>query len=1246
MAKINGKIVNPTSIHGEVISEIETPINLNVGTDMNYQASSLSTFLETESALFLPTDLSNIDDIFILTNPQKYGQSIFRNRLTEKTIPLYLNGNVSDNLPIEIKENNEIRYIDKGKKYQLLSSRNESYNAGWECVSNRALYNHIERSDFDSFDFPQVTIRGARKIPATTADTLCGPITYTGETYDRMNYNWFFGRNAGISFNPIISGGTPLSLSGAMISQEGVASISNREGKILFYTNGETVYTSGNTIMSNGTGLSSSGTSTQSSIIVPKPNTNKYYIFTTDYNGSPNGFEYSIVNMDLQGGDGQVETKNIKLINSPLTEKVTACSHSNGEDYWVITHTSGDTSYYSYKVSSAGLSGPVISNIGSVHNTARGYMKTSPDCSKLISLIYDENVIDIFDFESSAGTLSNSITITGMTFDVGPYGLEFSSDSSKFYVSEGAGEKVYQFDLTYTSSTEILNNVIEVGNVEGSNLGALQLAPDERIYVADYDKTKLHVIHRPNGLGVQCNFETEGYSLNKGNSIGCPVGFDLNPDDTMCFSSTTTSVTVNGTVYTAYTGNVNTGYNLNGTLFYFQREESEFPLQLTGTSSTLRTNDGTVIPLDAINTTSPLWDSLGTTTNGRLNNVGVWGTPATSPNLPVGEWIVLSFCLDIDVSGTYLIGISADNRTRFRINGELIFTSEPLTPGSNADLGYWRVFEYELMSGQNIIQMEGINDGVSPASFGCEVYSGTVEQISGYTTESQLEPHILFSTKNYRYETNGNVVKLFDLGESSGYSCPTGYTLDNCSDTPFCRKTIYTATTFTGQTSLWGLPNGITDKSISCDRYVYVVPRSRTGYLFDVLVNNVNDVVIPKNLSYFGEVYKYDQSSSAFTTSALQKFNIPHESLTANTGNTVFVSTANIGEGEFLIKSYWGYNVNTLMAKQQKVSKNTVNTYKRGELYGLYVPETDWYFISLLEAEKPLFNNSIAPAPRGINSLRVVSVFTESGKTDYSARGLSDPIVSYNGSVLMKNVEYTAITSSSNTLIRLSFDPLDKQVLTYAYVYDGKENDFYGDTYKITSTIKSGATNTQLESDRVFYNTTQNKYEFYLVSTPQTSIILTVNGSVLANNIEYFKSSSNSRRIILEENLNVGDVVEAFYVPLASLIGGVPTNSPTLSWSINSAPDGVVYGKFTVEVTDPSDIYFDNVEYTFEVDYVTGQKTYSKQLLLTNAKAGDKFIYRVKNEKFYDPIMGETIYSVSYSDTTEIEILFNSGGSY
>ena len=90
-------------------------------------------------------------------------------------------------------------------------------------------------------------------------------------------------------------------------------------------------------------------------------------------------------------------------------------------------------------------------------------MKTSPDCTKLISLLYDEDIIDIFDFTASAGTLSNFLPVLrGVTYDHGPYGLEFSSDSTKFYISDGAGDTITQYDLTYTSTTEMIDYSIEV----------------------------------------------------------------------------------------------------------------------------------------------------------------------------------------------------------------------------------------------------------------------------------------------------------------------------------------------------------------------------------------------------------------------------------------------------------------------------------------------------------------------------------------------------------------------------------------------------------------------------------------------------------------------------------------------------------------------------------------------------------------------------------------------------------------
>ena len=225
------------------------------------------------------------------------------------------------------------------------------------------------------------------------------------------------------------------------------------------------------------------------------------------------------------------------------------------------------------------------------------------------------------------------------------------------------------------------------------------------------------------------------------------------------------------------------------------------------------------------------------------------------------------------------------------------------------------------------------------------------------------------------------------------------------------------------------------------------------------------------------------------------------------------------------------------------------------------------------------------------------------------------------------------------------FEPLGGQILTYAYVSNGSVNDLIGDIYTISDVITSGATNTQTENERVFYNTTENKYEFYLISKPVNDIVISINGSVLAKNIEYYKSSSNGRRIILEENLKITDIIECFYTPSSPVNGEILTNSPNITWNINNSPlsnDGI----FTVEFSDITDKEFNTILYSGVTSYIVNQKTYNKVVTLTNATAGDKFVYRVKNEKFYHPISGETIYSVNYSDINEIEITSNSGNAY
>src|SRR5690349_8100924 len=85
-----------------------------------------------------------------------------------------------------------------------------------------------------------------------------------------QQYNtWYFGGTAGISFNP---GGPsiPYALTdGVNTCNEGNASICGADGKILFYTNGETIYNRTHAVMLNGDHLMGHNSAVQSSLIIP-----------------------------------------------------------------------------------------------------------------------------------------------------------------------------------------------------------------------------------------------------------------------------------------------------------------------------------------------------------------------------------------------------------------------------------------------------------------------------------------------------------------------------------------------------------------------------------------------------------------------------------------------------------------------------------------------------------------------------------------------------------------------------------------------------------------------------------------------------------------------------------------------------------------------------------------------------------------------------------------------------------------
>ena len=241
-----------------------------------------------------------------------------------------------------------------------------------------------------------------------------------------QNNYWYFGNNYGLNFP---GSGAPVYISNGMVAvDEGSSVISDATGNLLFYTDGILVWDKNHTQMPNGFGLGAwyQTSSTQSAIIIQKPGSlNLYYIFCVDAGGQSNGLRYSIVDMTLNSGLGDIVTgfKNIP-IHTPSTEKIAAVKHCNGVDVWIVTHDENSNQFRSVLLTSSGLNAPVISAAGTTYSVSTsmpfesgvGTMKISPDGKKLaICESFHPITLELFDFNNVTGQVSNPINLLNPT---------------------------------------------------------------------------------------------------------------------------------------------------------------------------------------------------------------------------------------------------------------------------------------------------------------------------------------------------------------------------------------------------------------------------------------------------------------------------------------------------------------------------------------------------------------------------------------------------------------------------------------------------------------------------------------------------------------------------------------------------------------------------------------------------------------------------------------------------------------
>jgi hypothetical protein len=727
----------------------------------------------------------------------------------------------------------------------------------------------------------------------------------------------------------------------------------------------------------------------------------------------------------------------------------------------------------------------------------------------------------------------------------------------------------------------------------------------------------------------------------KPSTLSCPVGYTATPANDACQRITTSAATNNGSLI-ATAGAKDTAYSQYGTFFYPSiANNASLPVYYIGGLSDLRDQSGgTITATNTVTVGNTFWaNNPQNTVNGRLNQIGL--TALTT------EWVGFSKCVNIDTAGTYYIGIAADNDCRFRVDSVTYVNFS----GSQLDnFRKWSIFPFEFTSGLHIIEMEALDAGTK-ASFGAEIYNPTgatpFATLTAATSTASTQANVIFST--------GEFVGLnFQLGTTVGYSCTGGYIPDFCDPlNPICTLIENAAISGTACTGICSA-----DCTTICSNTFPNITNGSNGvYLFDTTTATTlplsfnftgnTDVFTATSASFKYEVYKYDNSLGIFALPPVYKSGLSgYSSFSATNILQTAVPLSGLSlDGDYLIKGYYEANACTDFLSRLGKKIDTV-VYNRNGNYQLYIPETDFYFVGITKAESPQFQQSQSndlefydALPLYQQAIIVDDTIPRTGATfTLSSEYLGDVFVTLNGLTLAKNIDYTL----SGTVLTFSGSVVEGDIITIVYTRTSNQT-IVSNGIQITNPIVSGTTNNQ-GSNKAYYNTTNSKYEVYTDNQilDGSRIILILNGITLTYNIDYYLSTSNKKRIILNGNIMVGDIINIIYYPVANIVDGITKNNNFINWYIPTTPQ-TSNGEFSLEYSNSSS--FSTYTVNSIIPYQTLVTDYTSVLNLTGS-VGTNWYYRVKNVKNYQSICGDIISSTAYSETVRVQIQSNAINSY
>ena len=421
---------------------------------------------------------------------------------------------------------------------------------------------------------------------------------------------------------------------------------------------------------------------------------------------------------------------------------------------------------------------------------------------------------------------------------------------------------------------------------------------------------------------------------------------------------------------------------------------------------------------------------------------------------------------------------------------------------------------------------------------------------------------------------------------------------------------------------------------------------------------------LPPNTNFSVQTQLFDDTPSTSDS-------IEFSGITVNgySGSTILIDEKTLRlplkDEEYVLYSNFSFIKKDCFYRERYTENNLGNTYFSG---------SSLYFVTLLNPEKPIlgpFQEEVGRTPQNllvtrsnlgdpntgennpvytfavpskedlddtcrlVNETLIISPIDGSLFTINTKPSPNTLLISVNGITLSES-DYSI---SADTIIQLTqtLDP-NRDTITASYLDCQEDLDsIYSEQYEVLSAVTSGVTSAVTTTDKVYYNTDQSKYEYYLdyqPNNPENEMTLFLNGIKLTYGIDYYMSISVDNRVIFNSlSLSISDIIYIVYSSSGKLEGDyeVVIKESVLEWKTlnQTVVSERLNGEFIVDITESNDPKFTSSGVTtgITVNYINNTTLYSTPIP-QDLEANKDYIWRVTSKKVYSGIL-DNIFTTS-----------------